>query len=486
MAFNVIDVETGTLVRFQRKQGVAQFETPARATTYAKRRSVKDGKKYKIKVAATDDGVWIAREKQRMESGTYIDVPFSGAIWYYAAIGRYTAYDLRDTCYNRERELIGVAKTHFAHVSMANKSMLAYTESPDKGARDIQTQIKPGAYLAKYFSSVLSPDQVAAHVRDWQRRYADCELKFARTADEIVEIYQNGPNSCMSGSTEDYRGRSADGIDHHPCEVYGLPHSDLTLAYLKGKNGITARCLVWEDKKQYGRIYGDPTLIDRELRALGYTGPGYFSGAKVGKIPVGKPGKTFLMPYIDGWSRILEQPDHFLLTADAPRDAAGKLVKCRWVCAGNTHGNTGDNEDQYYECEQCGDEVTADNVVRVPGHGYYCRGCYDANFIYCQKLGVYTTREGSEDVVAVYRYGAWQPRLWCADAIEQYAFRCPIDGALHDNALKVTLDDGRIVSRRAAEAMNPPIPSPAPTPELTLSQLRIPAIDWTFNTTTRR
>src|ERR1700680_3312611 len=153
MAFNVIDVETGTLVRFQRKQGIAQFETPARATTYAKRRGAKDGKKYKIKAAVVDDSAWIAREQRRMDDGTYVKVPFSGT-WYSAALGHYSASDLRDGHYNRERALIGVARTHFPHVSMSNKSMLAYTESSEKGARDIQTQMKPGAYLAKFFSSV--------------------------------------------------------------------------------------------------------------------------------------------------------------------------------------------------------------------------------------------------------------------------------------------------------------------------------------------
>lgn len=465
MAFNVIDVETGTLVRFQRKQGIAQFDTTARATAYAKRKSVKDGKKYKIRAATLDDTAWIAREQRRMDDGTYVKVPFTSYAWYRAGLGTYTKEQL-EYSYGKNTPcvaLIGTTKHHFPHVSMSNKTMLAYTESSEKGARDIQTQIKPGAYLAKFFGSVLSPGEITDFVNDWKRRYQECTLKFARTPAGIVHIYQNSPRSCMSGEAQEYHGRTADGEYHHPCEVYGLPHSDLTLAYLEGKNGVMSRCLVWEAKKEYGRIYGDPNLITRELHALGFKQT-CFLGAKLGKILLDK--RVYLMPYVDSWSRVLECPDHFLLATEAPKPAAGeKPAKAWWFCCGNTHGNThgntGDYNEQYYTCVECDDEVSADDVLRVPGHGYYCRSCYEANYIYCGMLGRYLPREGSEEVCTSFRYGQWLHQTWSAEAIAQHAFRCPIDGALYANAHKVQ-HDGQTISRRAYEAMVAERAPPAP------------------------
>jgi hypothetical protein len=453
MPFNIVDVKTGTLVRVG--VDIVEFDTADEATAYAKARTLAYGHKYKIKAAVIDDSKWIAREQQRMNT-TYIRVPFADTVWFFAGLGRYTASDLGAT-YRHLVPVIGVTKTHFPHVSMSNKSMLAYTESSEKGAKDVQTQIKPGAYLSKYFSYVLSPDEIADLVRDWQCRYADCELKYARTPADIVRIYQNGPRSCMSGAADEYSTHVKGGY-LHPCEVYGQSeafHGDLTMAYLEGKNGISARCLVWEEKKQFGRIYGDSTLLYRELQALGYT-QGVFNGARIAKIKVGTAKhQAFLMPYIDGWSYVMEQPDHFVLKLESDVPLADRR-KVRMVCSANTNGRTeGGNE---YICAGCEDEVSEDEVRHVPGHDTYCRYCYEENFIYCERLCRDMEREGSDQVVVrrtKRRSGNidWIEQTWCAQAIEDFAFQCPVDGAYFANDLAVFLDDGRKISLRAQEAM---------------------------------
>jgi hypothetical protein len=456
MPFNIVDVENGTLIRVRNR--LLEYETATEATAVAKEYAANHpGHKYKIKAVAIDDSAWIAREQARMDDGTYVRVPFQ-EVWWNTALGRYTARDLGHN-YAHYVPVIGIAKTHFAHVSMANKAMLAYTESSEKGAKDIQTQIKPGAYLQKYFGAVLSVDEIANIVRDWQRRYADTELKFARTPEEIARIYQAGPSSCMSGRPDQYQ-TNTEGDYRHPCEVYGQPHSDLTLAYLESKHGVSCRTLVWEEKKQFGRIYGDATLLQRELQALGYV-QGGFNGARIGKIQVGPAKRVlYLMPYIDGWSNVLDNGDHFLLTDSAPSSK-----KAKWECCCNTCGTTNGYE-AVYECESCEDEVTESDVCRVPNFGYYCRDCHAETFIYCEHTGREQLREGSDMVVVNHITGRrphWREQLWCADAIDNDAFLCPIEGVWFANTLAVEYE-GQTISLRAYQALNPPTPQPEPPP----------------------
>jgi predicted RNA-binding Zn-ribbon protein involved in translation (DUF1610 family) len=464
MAFNVVDVETGTLIRFQRKAGLAEFKTPSRAIAYAKKRGEKDGRKYKIKAIVADDGAWIKREQDRMANG-YVRTPFDNTVWYNAALGRYTERQLHGA-YEHLIPLIGIAKNHFAHVSLGNKSMLAYTESAEKGARDIQTQIKPGAYLAKYFSSVLTPDDISALVNEWQRLYADVTLKFARTPSDIVHIYRNGPRSCMSGSAQEYATRDQKGEYHHPCEVYGQPHSDLTLAYIDGKGGVSARCLVWEERKQYGRIYGSATLLERELINLGYKIDS-FEGARLAKIPAQRG--YYVMAYVDGCTEVFDAGDHFVIANDrvSNRRKKGEL----WVPANFTNGCVPTKEAVVYTCTAC-DEDIEPGEERIYQGSHYCQDCYDEHFFRCDYYGGdYRRSEGMETVYC--RSGnRWVTRIWSRHAVERGAFFCPVEKAYFRLAYRYVRDDGTVISTMArdkelvaqATAAPPPPAPPAPQP----------------------
>jgi hypothetical protein len=473
MPFNIVDVESGTLIRYRNK--LLEYETPEEATAVAKAQAAKHpGLKFKIKAVAIDDSKWIAREQARIDNGTYVGVPFAGHVWFYAGEGRYTKEQL-DYSYGKGNPyvaVIGVIKNHFPHVSMTNKQMLSYTESSEKGAKDIQTQIKPGAYLTKFFGGVVSADAIAIHVRDWQRRFADVELKFARTPEDIVRVYQHGPNSCMSGAADGYatctKGKNAKYL--HPCEVYGKSDDggfigDLTVAYLESKYGVTCRCLVWEDKQQYGRIYGDSTLITRELQALGYQ-PGTFEGARIAKIVLDQKYRTYLMPYIDGWSRVLERPDHFVLSTGRELSSTEQR-KASWFNCCNTSGNSG-AKSPLYHCAGCDDEYETDTLHSVAGHGRYCPTCYDETFFYCERLDLECLIEdGFEQVVvrgAKLRSGNgyhWYEQRWCTQAVKANAFKCPVDGAYFYNVLGVKQDDGTIISQRAFFDKNPPASPPS-------------------------
>ena len=210
---------------------------------------------------------------------------------------------------------------HFVHVSEADPTLLCYTENKDKGERDIQTSIKPGRYLTRYFKNVLTAKEIAFYAT-WQvagarpkSELSELELKFALTPDEIANVYDRGPLSCMD--SRHYHNKD------NPVRLYGA--GDLAIAYLEGTppmrssvHNVLARCLVWPDKKVASRVYpttakwqpdGWPSPLASEdahwalrdkLKEQGYLFPeegGSFEGAKL--LTRSKAG-TYDFPYLDG------------------------------------------------------------------------------------------------------------------------------------------------------------------------------------------
>lgn len=221
---------------------------------------------------------------------------------------------------------------HFAHVSEKDPEMLAYTSSGSNGARDIQTPMKPGRYLTKYFEGVLNAKEIAFYA-SWQAtgnrpesKLSGLEVLFARTPDEIADVYARGPSSCM-----DWRSYTR---PRNPVRVYGA--GDLAIAYLQSDpppnaartRDVVARCLVWPEKLVAGRVYPTPgraaddgyfVAADQEdanytlkgkLKGLGYHFPeegARFNGARLLKLPHTDKAKAvegcILLPYLDGGYR---------------------------------------------------------------------------------------------------------------------------------------------------------------------------------------
>ena len=221
-----------------------------------------------------------------------------------------------------------VHRRHFVHVAETDPRLLSYTVDNDKGEKDIQTPLKPGRYLSKYFAGLLTEKRIA-FLSAWQASgqrppnpFDGLEMKFATTSDEIADVYMRGPTSCMDG-------RHFKNKQFHPTRVYGA--GDLAIAYVEEKLGgkVLSRALVWPEKKAAGRIY--PTaeawrddghdswhdamdIHDRmraKLKAAGYTLSAethdvLFDGARLLSIPLTKemrdgadPKCHVLMPYMD-------------------------------------------------------------------------------------------------------------------------------------------------------------------------------------------
>src|SRR5690606_7560176 len=111
----------------------------------------------------------------------------------------------------------------------------------------------------------------------------------AATPDDIENVYLKGPNSCMSHDLSEFSS------PEHPTRVYG--DSDLQVAYIVNSSGnISARVLVWPEKKLYGRIYGDEDRMSDMLEEAGYE-RGDLDGARIRRIPI--RDRQYVMPYLD-------------------------------------------------------------------------------------------------------------------------------------------------------------------------------------------
>ncbi len=234
---------------------------------------------------------WREWMQARFDSGEYVALPWKDEPWY--------------------------NKDHFAHAAIQDPFKVAFVESVIKGVEDQMTVLNPGRYLERFYSDVLNAQQIAA----WAAKAdSEAELLFAATPEEIVDVYVNGGlESCMRYAAD----HSNFPLGVQPTSVYGA--GDLQLAYLKRRNKIVARALVWPEHKKVGRIYGDIERMKNRLIGEGYTytlgDRKTFDGAKLLRIEV--EGEVVL-PYLD-WSMGVEDAgDHLII-----RDNSDNRVKWR-------------------------------------------------------------------------------------------------------------------------------------------------------------
>lgn len=332
---------------------------------------------------------WRLREQLRMHDGTYKPVPWV-------------------------TELTAIPD-HYAHISLTNPDLLAFTETEAKGERDIQTQIKPGRYLARFY-----PELAPHKVRDLTATIARVvDLKFAVTAEEIIAVYINGPGSCMSHEAGQFEGHC------HPVAVYG--NSDLQLAYIESDDEPTARALVWPEKKRHGRIYGDEALLAQQLARAGYV-KGSLYGARIRRIVNKNDDTTLIMPYIDGCG-------------------AFDILDDDWLTIGSDHCATatcgiaylGDTE----TCERCEERVPEGRLADIDGESWCCN-CRDAYSFVCAYSGD-RYREGDDVEVVVRRAAAINEiKVWSVYSRDEHATYCDATEAWYaDSAFDfVHLDSG--------------------------------------------
>ncbi|WP_319413867.1 hypothetical protein [uncultured Cohaesibacter sp.] len=283
---------------------------------------------------------------------------------------------------------------HFPHVAKGDPTKLAYTPDEAKGRQDIQVVTRPGRYLRKFYGDVLTNDEIEHWTQKWAAGEI-IEVEFAKTPDEIQYVYEEGPNSCMSHSLSDYDSPC------HPVRVYG--NSDVQLAYIKRYGRITARALVWPEKMQISRIYGDEGRLRPKLEELGYS-DGDLRGARIRRITDPNEGRL-VMPYIDKVYTYEELDDD-------------------WCCIGGScqaEETTGYSSEYAGDiCPHCGERHRPDDFTYIDSEGEsWCDDCAEEHSFYCG----YSQEQVSYECSVTLANGDD-----CSEAyFNQYGYTCAID-----------------------------------------------------------
>jgi hypothetical protein len=414
MPFHVISLDTGKPL--ERDGAIVVLETGQDAARMAQQVSAETGARYQPRRVA-EDVDWRAREQSRFDSGAYLPIPsvWSGTSWWFHATCQHNEWSDTQSCY-----VVKPARLpdHFAHPSSAKDGMVAFTEDETKGAQDRQTRLTPGRYLTRYFADVLSTEEIARFAALYSAEFEDIEVKISQDADEIERVYTNGPRSCMSHSARHYE---TDGI--HPARVYAGP--DLGVAFIEPSSGISARAVVWPERKIYSRIYGDETRLERLFDAMGYSS-GSLDGARVRKI---EDGGCYVMPYIDDCSSAEVDGKYIRL-------GSGDL-DCQ-----NTSGLSGERHS--WHCDNCEEGFTDDDsqytVHGRRGREYaWCEHCSEHSAFYCAGTQEYYD-ESSVDSVRV------NGETYCQEYASDHFVRCEATDEYVDADDCVTLEDGTVWS----------------------------------------
>ena len=258
---------------------------------------------------------------------------------------------------------------HDPHVSEDDTTMLAYTQSLDKLRRNIQTRIKPGRYLAKFYPELTS-DQIKKVAENWQPVLATLQFKENTDPHGWTTVYAEGPYSCM-------RGESC-------VEAYARPGNHLRLAYLEIEDKIVGRCIVRTDKMEYIRAYPSPdgvddTLLHNQMVAL-LEAAGFSAGNMNGiSINTWEGDDGWVAPFIDyknggtqsaslNYSTPLpgQTPDYFTIEQGGDYE----LDQTSGYCQGGTC------------CNHCGDRMRNGEGTCVASDEEVCEYCLDHHFIY--------------------------------------------------------------------------------------------------------
>ncbi len=333
--FLVIDKATGEPHEITFSTGMEAKEYAISLNSIEK--AAGSSRQWKVKKQVDKLEDWKLREQGKFDIGVYKHVPWHERPW--------------------------VVVEHYCHVSRADPNKVAFTPDEKYGIEDRRIRMRPGRYLEK-----LKVDQTRynINVRQWCAKYVVenvcSELKFATEADEIEDVYRHGPHSCMVHSTSSY------GTDFHPVRVYAA--GDLAVAYLS-PNGdhVTARALVWPEKKLYGRIYGDAMKLSILLKEQGYKANTTFTGAKLLKVNNKNSGShshnTYIMPYLDGPNRSLSVSGDFFIIDEEGHDA----------------GTGTGGKIRLFTCGKCTSQVFA--VVTSIRGAYWCQPCIDEHAWCC-------------------------------------------------------------------------------------------------------
>jgi hypothetical protein len=310
---------------------------------------------------------------------------------------------------------------HFPHMSQKQEGKIAFTESPEKGAGDIQTVVSASRYLARYFGlqrnkndmlfRILRDEEIAAISARFEA--GDVEVKIGSTPEAFEDVYRRAEYVCAENtSARSCMASSYGRFPHHPAYVYGA--GDLAIAYIEKENVVIARAVIWPERKEFVRIYGNTftecVALRTYLEGEGYTQANHFVGAKLLKIPA---HGEYLMPYIDGsdeeYKTCEDSGEHFIIAYEGEIDCALTGGTCEYGSV--TH------------CSHCESRIGRHDESHDVRGEMWCESCYESETFYCDyEEETFPQSAGYETVITNNRYTRHQ--TWNARAVQNNAFQC--------------------------------------------------------------
>ena len=349
---------------------------------------------------------WRAREKKRLDDGTYTSVPWENEDWYLNSPH---------------------VEMHFPHTSSNDKNLIAYTPDDDKGERDVRNSAKPRKYLTKHFGNVLSDKGIHNWAEKFMLKNNPVNVEIAMTRQDIRWVYEHGQVGCNPADDDGTGSCMTYEIGHfysrpiHPVEAYA--YGDLGIAFMVYRGDshqVCARALVWPNKKQYGRIFGRNGK-ENELRVW-LDSQGYDSGNMVGAKLLKLLATTsqyrdkIICPYLDCYQQITIHDNYLEIEREGRATADSQYGILRYNCRDNRdgeefnctscqewhyvdelHGRFGNGEgvceccyDQYYfTCEDCNEMGYNDNMCCIDdGEKYICESCYSDEYFHCDTCDI--------------------------------------------------------------------------------------------------
>ena len=381
LLFNIVDVNRKTLVLQSNGQPEIWVGEEA-AKERVEHLRLAAGRAFKMKRAVKDDdNLWRIREAQRMHA-TYVRLPWEGKSWYVPV------------------------PDHFAHVSIRDPGKIAYTPDASFGRDDRQLRVRPGKYLNDFYGDVLRSADIKELATKFASEFGKCqELLFAKTADEIEEVYRKGPSSCMAG--DEYRRSQGWGdwrSPFHPVRVYA--HS-LEVAYLKDGDDIISRALVYPKEKTYSRLYGDDYQLQKLLQEAGYN-YGAPIGATLERVMI--DDHYFVAPYIDagmssgcGCLRVVDRKTHLeIVSQHADGIVCGELY-------GRVDKRLFKGADEPLCCQSCGDAIddSTEVWIRRSATEFWCPDCVNEHSVLCTPENRHVSNQSVIEMVNGEFWSAW-------------------------------------------------------------------------------
>lgn len=246
---------------------------------------------------------------------------------------------------------------YFIHVCKADRQLVAYTQSIEKGERDKQTPIKLGVLMRK-LNNLWTDNHISEAVSD---HFAELNTTFSLLAGpQVTQNYnENYWGSCMSGEYWRHRKSGQTMDEALGYDVLGNFYDGNTLKLAVVSDGVgrlIGRSVVDELRKVYIRAYGDTQKVTRTLERAGYSLGGYaddLSNPRQYAVSVahnhGDRG-TIYLPYLDHAGRngeclracLVEYPDHeYLLAVCVQSGRAAANLDRQGIATGNVTSTSG-------------------------------------------------------------------------------------------------------------------------------------------------